>query len=407
MIFFIVALPICLAFLAFASLVESSYFSLSSLELQRFQSSSRQRERLVGQLMKSPRDLLIIMLMINVVMNILIQNLFSSTFEQDNTLFFSVVVPLCVTLLLGEVIPKSVGLAYNKVLAQITAKFVFYLRVCFFPFRKLLLDITTRVSRVCFFFLRQEKKISERALEDALHTSDFRGILTASELRLLQGYFQLRNTTVREWMQPREEVQFFDVQDSLECLWNLVAEEKEKYVLVCEGTLDKVLGKVSFVQMFMHSPKDLGFVKSLVTPVLFFPEGLLARVALERMYMQNTSIAMVLDEYGSCSGLITLEALVRVVFGELLDRREQKKYVFAGANAIIASGKLELLELEDIFQVTLKSPANMVTIGGWLTEQIGHIPQVGTYFKSGSLFFHVLSATERFVERVYIRKGSQ
>jgi CBS domain containing-hemolysin-like protein len=111
------------------------------------------------------------------------------------------------------------------------------------------------------------------------------------------------------------------------------------------------------------------------------------------------------DEYSSVSGIIAFEDLVEVVIGEISDRRDAKMlFTRSKGDVIIASGKLELADFEEIFQYELSSPNNMVTIGGWLTEQLGDIPKTGTKYVTDEFLFHVLSADHTRVRRVYIRK---
>ena len=123
------------------------------------------------------------------------------------------------------------------------------------------------------------------------------------------------------------------------------------------------------------------------------------------MYERKEPIALAVDEYGSISGLISLEDLVEKVVGEIADARDAKsRYTRSGEDVIIASGKLELAEFEELFGKALSSENNMVTIGGWLTERMGDIPKTGTKYTADGFFFHVLAADPTRVRRIYIRR---
>jgi CBS domain containing-hemolysin-like protein len=138
---------------------------------------------------------------------------------------------------------------------------------------------------------------------------------------------------------------------------------------------------------------------------MYAPEGMFAEPLLKQMYEKEESIALVVDEYGAISGLIALEDVVEKVVGEIADARDAKeRFTRSGDDVIIASGKIELLQLEELFGVFLPSENHMVTIGGWLTEQIGDIPKTGTKYTSHGFLFHVLGADEKRVRRVYIRR---
>jgi CBS domain containing-hemolysin-like protein len=130
-----------------------------------------------------------------------------------------------------------------------------------------------------------------------------------------------------------------------------------------------------------------------------------AETLLRQMYEKEESIAVVVDEYGSIAGIIAFEDLIEVVVGEIADRRDSKSlYTKSKSDVIIASGKLEMAEFEEIFQVALYSPNNMVTIGGWLTEQLGDIPKAGTKYMTDDFLFHVLASDPTRIRRIYIRK---
>lgn len=112
-----------------------------------------------------------------------------------------------------------------------------------------------------------------------------------------------------------------------------------------------------------------------------------------------------MDEYGSVSGLIALEDLVETVVGQIADRRDEAShYTRPSDDIVIASGKLELIEFEEIFDYHLESPNNMATIGGWLTELLGDIPKSGTKIERHGFLFHVLASDVNRVRRVYIRR---
>jgi magnesium and cobalt exporter, CNNM family len=103
-----------------------------------------------------------------------------------------------------------------------------------------------------------------------------------------------------------------------------------------------------------------------------------------------------------------LEDLVEAVVGEIVDRRDEKsRYTRSGEDVLIASGKLELMELQQLFDVGIKSENHMVTLGGWLTEQMGDIPKSGSKYTYKNLLFHVLSADSKRVRRIYIRRISK
>lgn len=358
-------------------------------------------------LLSNPRNLLVTILMLNILVNLLVQNVVATIFGDFPNWILNVGVPLALTLIFGEVIPKSIGLANNERIAYRVAPTLSAAQRLFKPFVSTFIKVTSFISRCMFFFLRKEDEISIDELQHALKTSREYGVLMEDEAELVHGYLNLHESTVKALMRPREEVLYFDLEEPLSRLIHLFVDQECSRIPVCRGGLDQIVGIMTSRLFFLHRPalqETLDLLPILKKP-LFVPETMPARALLRQMYDREESLAIVVDEYGSVSGIIALEDLVEVVVGEIADRRDEKnRYTSAGEDVIITSGKLELVEFEQIFGVALKSENNMVTVGGWLTEQLGDIPKAGTKYVTKEFLFHVLAADPQRLRRIYIRR---
>ena len=406
LLYLIIFLVVLILISGFFSGSETALFSLSAMKVKAFKKGKEGRGRLVAKLLGSPKDLLVTIILINVVVNILIQNVVSNLFG-DSSWLLNVGVPLIIVLVFGEFIPKSLGIANNQKVAPLVAPVLAGVAWLFSPIRKIFTAVTQVVSGIMFFFLKREKEISVDELKHALSSSRQTGMLNPDEAELVDGYLQLEGAMVKEFLRPRAEALFFDIDDTLEKLLHLFVDQECTRIPVCEGDFDHVLGIMTAQSYFMYrakiqSSQDL---KTYLKKPFYVPESLPAKNLIEQMDDKEENFAIVVDEYGATSGLISLEDLVEVVVGEIADRRDEKSlYTRSGDNVIIASGKLELAEFEEVFGIPLKSQDNMVTIGGWLTEQIGDIPKAGVKFSTKEFLFHVLTADQTRVKRVYIRK---
>lgn len=386
---------------------ETALFSLSLMRVKAYRHNADKRKQLVAALLMRPRELLVTIIIVTIVLNILVQNTVAKIFADVPSWGLNVGLPLALTLVFGEIIPKSIALANNDRIAYRVAPMLNWLSRLLGPVRIALLYITDFVSRCLFFYLKKEEDISIDELQHTLKTSRLAGVLNEDEAELVNGYLKLKESSVKELMRPREEVLYFDIEEPISKLVHLFVDQECSRIPVCKESLDNFLGVITSKRFFLQRES---FNKSEdVLPVLrkafFVPETTDADLLLKQMYEKQESIAIVVDEYGSVSGLISLEDLVEVVVGEIADRRDEKsRYTRSGEDIIIASGKLELMELEDIFGIALSSENNMVTIGGWLTEQMGDIPKTGAKYVTENFLFHVLSADPNRVRRVYIRR---
>lgn len=404
----ILLLALLILAIALFSAAETAFFSLSSMKVKALREDASPRKRLVAELVLRPKDLLITLIICIVITSILVQNVVATLFEgAAHNWAYSVGVPLALNLVLGEVIPKALAMSNNERISCWTAPIVYRIQKLLVPVRWVLGSLTNHVVRICFFFLRTEREISLEELGLALRTSQERGVVQPDEARLINGYLHLQEASVKELMRPREEVLFYDMQEPLSRLTHLLVDQELSRVPVCQRSLDEVLGIMTAQTFFLHREeiRDQGGLTTHLEKPFFVPESTPADTLLKQMYAHRTPFAMVVDEYGSISGLIAMEDLIEVVVGQIADRRDEKsRYTQASDDVIIASGKLEITEFAQIFQCSLESRSNVVTLGGWLIEQLGDIPKSGTKYVTKDFLFQVLSADSRRIRRIYVRR---
>lgn len=377
------------------------------MKIKIFRTDKDPRKQLVAKILGTPRDLLITIIILNIIVNILIQNVTSSIFGDFSGWVFTILVPLILTVVFGEVFPKSIGLANNTSISYRVAPILYAAQRILLPVRHVLAYITHIVSRIFFFYLKPEEEISSEELRHALKTSRHFEILNEDEAEIVRGYLHLQEAQVREVMRPREEVIFYDIEEPLSKLVHLFVDQECSRIPVCKENLDKVVGIITAQLFFLHREAlhTVEDVINILAKPFFIPESMSASICIRQMYNRKESLALVVDEYGSISGLITSEDLVETVIGEIADARDTKShYTRSGENILIASGKMELSEFDEIFGVTLPSENNRVTLGGWLTEQMGDIPKTGAKILSNGFFFHVLAADAKRVKMIYVRK---
>lgn len=391
----------------FLSATETAFFSLSAMKIRAFKEGKDKRGNLAANLISKPRNLLVTIIMLNVILGILVQNVVSSIFGVLSGWLLNVGVPLVLTLVFGEVIPKSLSLSNNAKVACFVAPAITIIEKVMAPLRNVITFITAGMSYVMFFFLKKEKEVSLDELKVALRTSKKFGFLNPEEAKLIRGYLNLDDDLIKEIMNPRQEIIAFDIEEPISKLKDLFMDQECTRIPVYHKNLENILGIIWSGVFFLHQEEihkgeDL---KPFLKKPFFVPESTPAKLLINQFYERDEVMAIVVDEYGSISGVVTLEDLVEVVVGQIADRRDEKiLYTKAGEDVIIASGKMELAEFEEIFDVHLDSENNMATIGGWLMEKLGDIPKEGTKFVTDEFLFHVLSSDQKRIRRVYIRK---
>lgn len=387
------------------SSAETALFSLSSHTLKTYRSSKEITKQLISKLLAHPRDLLVTVFIINTCVNILLQNVASDMFGSHAGWSLKVGVPLALTLVFGEIIPKYIGLQNNVVLAEAVAGKVYILQTLLSGIRRLIIAITAPISHMLFFFLKKERNITKDELIHVIETSQAQGILDKTEAELVAGYLNLQDAEVKEIMWPKEDILFYDIQQPLSRLTHLFSEENRTRIPVCDGSLEHILGIATAMQYFRQPAKNTSSLISLLQKPFFIPETTAAKQLLVRMNTQDQALALVVDEYGTITGLISREDLMEIVVGQIQDNREQQAlYLRAGPHEVIASGKWELTECNSHFHSSLESQYNSVTLGGWLTEKIGEIPKSGSKWEFEGFLFHILAASPTRITRLFVRK---
>lgn len=394
---------------AWISSSETALFSLSSHKLKVYLKDSDPTKKLIAELLAHPRDLLVTLFMLNTCVNILLQNVFSDLMGESAGWGLKVGAPLMLTLVFGEVIPKYIGLQNNVSLSYQVAHKVNLLQSALNWFRKVLILITTPISRIMFFFLKKEPSISKEEIELVLKNSEQRGVLKREEAELLTGFLKLQKCQVKELMWPREDILYYDLSQPISKLIHLFVDEETTRIPVCDENLENIRGVLTAMQFFQHQ-KEIERSTDLLPfcdKPFFAPETSSAKTLLHRMDEEDQVLALLVDEYGSITGLISREDLIELVVGEVEEEKESPPlFIKAGLREVIASGKWELAEFNNYFGAHLKSPNHMITIGGWLSEQVGEIPITGFKTELQEFFFHVLSASPSRINRIFIRKLS-
>ena len=251
--FLVFFLCFLLAFSAFFSASEAALFSLPSSKVKVFRVDKDPRKQLIAKVLNSPRDLLITIIILNIIVNIMIQNVTSSIFGDFSTWIFTILFPLVLTVLFGEVFPKSIGLANNVAISHRVVPILYFAQRLLLPLGRVLSTITNFVSRICFFYLKPEEEISSDELRHALKTSRHFEILNEEETELVRGYLHLQEAQVRESMRPREEVIFYNLEEPLSKLIHLFVDQQCSRIPVCRDNLDKVVGIITGYLFFLTS----------------------------------------------------------------------------------------------------------------------------------------------------------
>lgn len=221
------------------------------------------------------------------------------------------------------------------------------------------------------------------------------------EVKIFENALDFSDTRLRDCMVPRNEIVAVDVEDTTrDDLVKLFTQSGLSKIVVYKENIDDVIGFIQVSELFVTSVDW----KTRVKPVLFAPETLLARKMMQQLMDEKRSMAIVLDEFGGTSGMVTLEDLVEEIFGEIEDEHDRNHLVARqlSENSFEFAGRMEIEEINERFHLDLPESDDYQTIAGYLLDVNGAIPNVGEVFDLPPYRFTVERKTAARIELIRV-----
>jgi CBS domain containing-hemolysin-like protein len=243
----------------------------------------------------------------------------------------------------------------------------------------------------------------QRGLKELIESGEEAGLIEKGERELLQSVVEFSDKVVREVMTPRPEIAAVEIDMPIDELRNLFRQKRYTRYPVYSKVLDQIEGVVSVRDLTELSPEDQKYaaLRTLMKPVRFVPETKPIRDLLKELQKTTMQLAIVIDEYGSVSGLVTVEDLVEELVGEIRDEVEphDRDILKESANTYLVAGHTELAQLADQLNVEIES-GDYSTVSGLVLAKLGHMPAVHEKVEANGATFEVLEGNRRTVLKV-------
>ena len=250
-----------------------------------------------------------------------------------------------------------------------------------------------------------EPEHPSEAVDALIEAGQEEGILEEGDRDLIQSVVEFGDKTVREVMTPRPEIVAVPANMTIAAFIEMLNQSPYSRIPVYEESIDHIKGIMYSKDLLQVSDTDAAntTVGDLMkTEVYFVPETKMSSDLLREMQQQNIRLSIVVDEYGSVAGLVTIEDLVEEIVGEIRDEHEKSDVVKESDTSYIFNGNTDLDLLDKLLGGVRNDEREATTIAGLVSELAGHIPTAGEVFEENGLRFEVLEATERRVERVRV-----
>ncbi len=312
------------------------------------------------------------------------------------------------SIVIGELIPKKIGLLYAEQIAITMAPFVKYFTKATHPI-VWFLSISTKLLSKLFFLKDSDSDIvSEDELKMMVKMAHEDGSIDNKESELIHNIFRFADRKAYSVMTPRNEVIWLDINESHEEIHADIIESGLTKFPVCDDSLDNILGIVNLKDYLIERNKPGFDIQKILHPAVLIPETLTSLKILEEFRRERRYFAVVINEHGSVEGIITLHDLTENIFGNLPDledveeimifKREDGSYLVDGSYQI--DELREQIYVEEFFQEDL----DYTTIAGYVIDKLDKMPQIGDHFNDGSYSFEILDLDKSKIDKVLVTK---
>jgi putative hemolysin len=420
-----VDLPVIIAFIIMLLLLigsalisgsEIAFFSLNATNLKQLQSDKSPVSQLIINLLERPKRLLATILIANNFVNIsivvlstfIVSNLFNLTLFPLLSFLIQVVLVTSLLLIFGEITPKIYA-SYNPMrFASVMAGTLKNLIYVFYPFSSLLVKSSNFIDKA---LQKRSSQLSMSELSEAIElTSDEE--TPEDERQILQGIVKFGDMLATEIMKPRIDVTAVDVSTSYDELLKLILNSGYSRIPAYTDSFDKIAGILYIKDLLPHLDKPADFKwPGLLRPAFFVPENKKINDLLQEFQEKKIHMAIVVDEYGGTSGIVTMEDIIEEIVGEISDefdteedelaytKLDDKNYLFEGKTLL--NDFCKILKMDDRVFDNVKGDSE--TLAGLILEIEGKIPMVNASTKFQDFEFKIKKVSNRRIEEVLVK----
>jgi putative hemolysin len=412
MVFSIIMVILMLVLSGFFSGSEIAYLSANKLSIEVLKNKGSKKGLILTDLYKDPKSFLSTILVANnialVVYTMFFSALLNPVFEMflpEGSFAISFITTIILTLVIlifGEFLPKTLFRLYaNELIFRLAYPLKFFKSLLLVP-SWMITSTSNAMIRLIFgkVDVDEENSITKLDLEHYIQS-------TVNEEKdidkeILTNALNLNQLKVRDCMIPRNEIVFIDKNDEFSEVKSTFISSKHSRLIVTDGDAENIVGYLHHQQLF----KNISSIKRHIMEIDFVPDVMNVQDLMYKFIKDGSNIAVVVDEFGSIGGLITLEDILEEIFGEIADEHDEENFTetMVSDNKYIFSGRLELSYLNGKYENLNLPEEEYVTLSGYIVMTYGSIPEVGEEIQLDNYKFFILSKSDTKIEEVRVIK---
>lgn len=314
--------------------------------------------------------------------------------------------------ILGEIVPKSIAIVHAESVVLWIAKPLHAFWLISYPLVNLFDFLARMVLKIFRIELQHDSAHSEEELKIIVGESLKGGVIDYVEEEIIKNAVDFSDTSAKEIMTPRNDMVCLDTHNSYEDNVKIVLKSSFTRYPCCEGNKDNILGMVHIRDVLSTSllgdaaPSSTQSLKKILKEMLIVPESASISQILIKMNKQQVHTALVVDEYGGTSGLLTMDDIVEEIMGDLYDKRDLKKEGIKklDENTFECDGMVDLESVEELFGIRFDQDYEQVTLGGYVFSLLERLPEVGDVVGDAHCIFEVLDMDKARIKKLKLMK---
>lgn len=409
----IILLIVSIALSSFFSMSETALMTLSPIRIRAMVEENRKNAKLLQRLKNNSHKLLSAILIGNNIVNILSSSIATAItmavcssigFNPDNGIAVSTALMTIFILIFGEITPKTFAAQNCESISLIVAKPIACCVFVFTPFIHILGFVTNRFLKFLGVDSNNKKpSVTESDLITMVNVGHEEGVFETDERELINNVFDFGNSEAKDIMVPRTDMVALRLDSSLSEVIEVFEEAKHSKCPVYNENLDDIVGIVSYKDIaFIDRSKHFELGKYMRKPYFTY-ESKSSKELFGFMRSKRITMAVVLDEYGGTSGIITLVDLLEEIVGDIGDEYDEtdEEIKTVSENEYIIDGSTKIEDVNETLGTEIESE-DFGSIGGYVVGLMGHVPQNGEKTESGKLVFYVEEVIKNRVEKLRV-----
>ena len=383
---------------AYFAATEIAFISLNDTKIEKMAKEGNKKAKLIVKMLRNPSKFLA-----TIQIGITLAGFLSSAFASDT--FADILAPMLnkvlpmvsvdvwrgisiviitiilsfFTLVFGELVPKRLAMKYYEKISFASIGVIKIISIVTAPFVKLLTVSTNLVSKIFGVSEEDEQTVTEEEIKMMIDEGEEKGTIDEEEKEMINNVFEFNDTTAVEVMTHRTDIFAIDIDEDVYKILDKIDEYKYSRIPVYDETIDNVKG-ILFVKDILKllSGKKQIKIKNIIRDAYFVPESKPINEIFKELQKNKKQMAIVVDEYGGTSGLVTMEDILEELVGNIFDEYDEveNEYEKIDENTFLISGSVSIYELKKILNINIPE-GDYDTLSGYSLEELGRLPEEG------------------------------